>query len=152
MHESPTEVHVIFKNLLAIKMKIKGEPKPETPKTPRQGANRRRQTEKARTMWMAGRGTREVKVRGSIPSRTKRANVCYSVLLCPRYVLLCVCVSICVCLCARCGQGVECLCQSANGTTTITIEKNLNLHFAQIVRVSRSPPPPFHCPAGACVR
>lgn len=29
MFASPTKVHVIFKNLLAIKMKIKGEPKPK---------------------------------------------------------------------------------------------------------------------------
>lgn len=37
MHESPTEVHVIFKNLLAIKMKIKGEPKTWNPQDSKAG-------------------------------------------------------------------------------------------------------------------
>lgn len=81
MHKSPTKVHEIFKNLLAIKMKIKGKPKAEQ--------NRRRQTVRGKDNERNGWREEE-----EIPSRTKRANVCYSVLLCPRNV-------VCVCVCVR---------------------------------------------------
>lgn len=90
--------------------------------------------ERARTMWMAEEvSEKEVKGRGGeFPAGQRELTYviqcCYVLVMCK-----------CICLCVLCGQGVECLCQSANGTTTITIEKNLNLHFAQIVRVSLVP-------------